>query len=198
MKLDLPERMLKSAQAAYEVPPRAYHTWAHVEEVVRWNGEGARVPGWKQPREILLATVYHDAIYVPGAKDNKARSAELALAQIREHLHHEALDVARVAQLINLTARHGSLTPDEVDAEAALFLDCDMAILGAEPDAFDRYDRAIRTEYATVPRPLYELGRKRFLRKVLESPRIFLSPYFHDRLDAAARANLRRALSLDG
>ncbi|MBS1152427.1 MAG: hypothetical protein H6Q89_4125, partial [Myxococcaceae bacterium] len=100
----------------------------------------------------------------------------------------------RISQLILLTARHGALTPADVDPEAALFLDCDMAILGAAPEVFDRYDAAIREEYAQVPAILYSLGRRRFLTRLLAAPRIFLSDFFHARLDAAARANLRRAL----
>lgn len=57
------------------------------------------------------------------------------------------------------------------DRDAALFLDCDMAILGAPADGFDEYDAAIAREYS-----------------------IFLSEHVHGRLDAAARANVARAL----
>lgn len=61
---------------------------------------------------------------------------------------------------------------------------------------FDRYDAAVADEYkAVVPGFIYRFKRKHFLRELLASPRIFLSDYGHARWDAAARDNLRRALS---
>ena len=190
MNFDFPAPMIEALKQAYRVPSRAYHSWSHVEEVARWIQQ---VPSWRQPREVMLAALFHDAVYVPSAKDNEERSAGLALELIPRFLPDA--DAARVAALVRLTARHGTLTPADVDTDAALFLDCDMAILGAAPDAFDRYDAGIREEYCAVPSVLYALGRKRFLKRLLDTPRIYLSDFFHARLDAAARANVRRALS---
>ena len=82
---------------------------------------GGRRPGWTQPAEIYLAVLYHDAIYHAGRKDNEARSAQLALQAIAQAPELAAVDAARVGQLILLTARHGELGPQDVDAEAALF-----------------------------------------------------------------------------
>ena len=104
-----------------------------------------------------------------------------------------ATDVARIVTLIELTAKHGSLTPPDTDA--AHFLDADMAILGSDPATFDAYDAAIADEFRPVTNALlYRFGRRRFLSRLLDAPRIFHSEHFHTRLDAAARANLRRAL----
>ena len=104
------------------------------------------------------------------------------------------VDAARVEQLILLTARHGELAPDDVDAEAALFLDCDMAILAAPEPVFSAYDCGVAEEYkGVVPGFLYRACR-RFLQGLLRAPRIFLSEFFHQRLDSAARDNLRRQL----
>ncbi len=152
-------------------------------------------PGWRQPREVALALLFHDAIYEPGQRDNEARSAALARETIPRWWPAAGIDDARVAELIGLTARHGQLTPQDVDADAALMLDCDMAILAAPPAEFDAYDQAIAEEYrGHVPAFLYRINRRRFLRGVLAQPRIFLSDWFHARCDAQARANLRRAI----
>jgi predicted metal-dependent HD superfamily phosphohydrolase len=148
------------------------------------------VPHWQHPDEVYLAILFHDAIYVAGAKDNEARSAELAREAIARYAL--AVDVARVEELILLTARHGTLSPSDVDEEAALFLDCDMAILGS--DSFARYDAQIAEEYSAIPRELYLAGRRRFLEKLLTVERIYLSDHFHALLDARARENLRDAL----
>lgn len=188
--IDIPEGLMRSVISAYATPPRAYHSFAHVQEVLRHL---ATVPTWTHPAEVYLAALFHDAVYVPGRKDNEARSADLAAQAIDTFLPRAGLDVARVRALIDLTARHGAVTPP--DPDAAHFLDADMAILGADPGTFDAYDAAIAEEYRPVTNALlYRLGRRRFLSKLLEAPRIFHSAHFHDRLDAPARANLRRAL----
>ncbi len=195
MIANFPAPMLAAIHQAYRTPPRAYHSWTHVEDVEQWFQWVDAKRGWAQPREVFLAVLLHDAIYAPGAQDNEARSAELALALIAQHLKGQGVDAPRVAALIRLTAKHGALRPEDVDRDAAHFLDCDMAILGSAPEVFDAYDAAIREEYAAVPDDLYAAGRRRFLEKVLAAPRIFLSDLFHARLDAAARANLQRALA---
>ena len=109
-----------------------------------------------------------------------------------------AAAIAEVAALVELTARHGRIGPGALadDPDAANFLDCDMAILGAPPAVFDAYDRGIAAEYrGHVPGWLFALQRRRFLACLLAAPRIFLGDFFHGRLDAAARANLRRAVN---
>lgn len=194
--LTLPAAQWDALQAAYRTPPRSYHHFGHVRALLQhcqWVQDG---PGWQQPGEVQLAVLYHDAIYESGRNDNEARSAQLAADAIARWLPTQGIDVARVRALILLTARHGELTAADVDAEAALFLDCDMAILGAPAAVFDAYDRGVAEEYAgSVPGLLYRIGRRRFLRGLLEKPRIFLSDAFHARFDDAARANLRRILA---
>jgi predicted metal-dependent HD superfamily phosphohydrolase len=194
--VQIPGEQLAALQAAYASPPRAYHNFAHVEEVLRHYADVANGPGWTQPAEVQLAVLYHDAIYEAGHKDNEARSAELAVAHIGQWLPERGVDAARVAELIKLTARHGALSPGDVDRDAALFLDCDMAILAADAAIFAAYDRGIAAEYrGHVPAWLFKLNRRRFLKGLLAQERIFLSDWFHARLDAQARINLRRAVT---
>lgn len=196
LPLSLPPEQRAALEAAYAAPARAYHHIGHVAEVLRHYAEVAAGPGWRQPREVALAVLYHDAIYDAGRRDNEARSARLARDHIARWMAGEGLDVERVAQLIELTARHGAIARDDVDEETRLFLDGDMAILGAEPAAFDAYDRGIASEYrGHVPGPLFRLNRRRFLKGLLKRERIFLSDHYHQRYDAAARNNLRRSIT---
>lgn len=193
--IELPAGAVAELEAFYATPPRAYHNFGHVQEVLKHFAEAAQGPGWERPLEPYLAVLYHDAVYEAGRSDNEARSARLAVERIAHWLPGEGVDSARVAHLIDLTARHGQLRADQVDRDAALFLDCDMAILGAEPAAFDAYDRGIAAEYRHVPGWLFKLNRRRFLKALLEKERIYLSDFFHARYDAHARANLRRAIN---
>lgn len=194
LPLPLPPPLLAEVKTAYAQPPRAYHNFGHVQALLRHYSEVAAGPGWQQPMEVLLAVLYHDAIYEAGRNDNELRSAELAQTAIARWLPDAGVDAARVMALIALTARHGDLDGAELDADAALFLDADMAILGAPDAVFDAYDRGIAEEYrGKVPGFLFRLNRRRFLKKVLAQPRIFFSGFFHQHYDAQARRNLRRA-----
>lgn len=199
--LSPPEPMLAALRAAYAEPPRAYHDFGHVEEVLRWHALVAGGPGWHQPVETGLAVLYHDAIHVAGRGDNETRSAALACEQVARWLPPGTVDAGRVAELIELTARHGQFVPDDFGPGATAddtrhFLDCDMAILGAPPEQFARYDQGIAEEYRkVVPAWLYRRKRRAFLRSLLQRERIFLSDYFHRLLDARARENLARAVA---
>jgi predicted metal-dependent HD superfamily phosphohydrolase len=188
----LPPELAAALAARYGEPHRAYHNAAHVAELLGWFDRVADDVGWHQPAEVYLAIVFHDAIYEPGAKDNEARSAAWAETADFGDGAGVAVDRERVAALIELTARHGAI--DAADHDAALLLDSDMAILGAPPAAFAAYDAAIAREYSHVPPDAYRAGRRAFLAGLAAKPRIFLSDYFHARLEAQARANLARAL----
>src|SRR3546814_6092112 len=84
---------------------------------------------------------------------------------IAKWLPEASVDASRVAELIGLTARHGQFSPSDfgdgaVADDTRHFLDCDMAILGAEPAVFDAYARGIATESrGTVPAWLFQIGR---------------------------------------
>jgi predicted metal-dependent HD superfamily phosphohydrolase len=169
----------------YGEPHRAYHNATHIEEVLAWFEIVAAEVGWRSAPDVYDAVLFHDVIYDPRAHDNEERSAQLALGLGAS---------PRTAELIRLTARHGKVTAAEVDHDAAHFLDCDTAILGALPEAFDDYDRAIAIEYGHVPPDAFRAGRGAFLRTMRQRERLFLTDFFHARLDAAARANLDRAI----
>ncbi len=194
--------MLSALEAAYVSPPRAYHHFGHVQEVLHRFAEVTAGPGWTQPVEVYLAVLYHDAVYAAGKKDNEARSAELATVEIARWLPALGVDTLRVAELIHLTARHGQFSPadfsdDGFALDARHFLDSDMAILGAEPAVFDVYDQGIAEEYrGHVPGFIFRLNRKRFLKGLLARERIYLSDWFHQRYDAQARDNLARAVGV--
>lgn len=188
--------MRLALERCYETPPRAYHNLDHVAEVLgRWREVNSH-QGWRQPLETSLALVHHDAIYVVGAKDNEARSAALARAVIARWLPEREIDAERVAQLIEWTALHGQLKPQDVDPEARLVLDCDMAVLGSSPRRFIQYCEQIAEEYrGHISTEEYKRGRAAFLVGLLAQDRIFLSDFFHQRLDTKARRNMRNALA---
>jgi predicted metal-dependent HD superfamily phosphohydrolase len=198
--LRLPAEQWQTLREAYASPPRAYHHFGHVRDVLAHYRHVAEGPGWQRPHEVWFAVLYHDAIYVPGRRDNESRSARLADAHLARWWPDAGIDRDRIGALIVATARHGSLRPDDFADDAAgedmrRFLDCDMAILGAEPEVFAVYDRAIAEEYRAVPRWLYRRKRRAFFRTLLDAERIFLSDFFRGRCEAQARRNLEAAIA---
>ena len=99
--------------------------------------------------------------------------------------------------MIEATATHE--VPDFEDAaarrDAALFLDMDLAILGAPAAAFDAYEAAVRREYGWVSEADWRAGRAAVLRGFLARPRIFHSDVFAGRFEAQARANMESSLA---
>jgi predicted metal-dependent HD superfamily phosphohydrolase len=187
----LPDPLLAELAAAYGEPHRAYHNATHIAEVLRWFDRVAEGPGWLHPADVYLAIVFHDAIYVPGAKDNEARSAAWARQAITQR--DIAANADRVAELIELTAHHGKL--ESAEGDAALFLDADMAIVGSEIDDYREYARQVRREYSMVPAAAYRAGRGAFVQGLAVKPRIYFTEFFHSLLNLRARLNLADELS---
>lgn len=182
----LPAPLAAELGAAYGQPHRAYHNLRHIESLLALFDNVAIDVGWSAPADVYTAILFHDAIYDPIAKDNEARSAAWARRAIVET--PLLADADAVADLIELTAKHGAL--ETATGDAALFLDADMAILGSDAARYRGYAHEVRREYSMVPAPAYRTGRGAFLASVLAKPRIYFTPYFHDRLDAQARTNL--------
>jgi predicted metal-dependent HD superfamily phosphohydrolase len=121
-------------------------------------------------------------------------SAQLLEQEAAEHLSPH--DIGFAAAIIRATATH--TVPEGLPAQdardLALFLDIDLSILGAPEPVYDQYEQDIRAEYAFVPADAYRAGRGAILKGFLSRPRLYLTDIAHAEWDAAARANLARAL----
>lgn len=183
-------RAFDELSTRYREAHRAYHNLAHLEHCfAELDGVHARVADLAA---IALAIFFHDSVYSTGlGAANEEKSAELA-ERICGELGIEAGVRARVCELILATKRHAGLRDD--DADGALFLDIDMAILGQERFVFEEYEANVRREFAWVPDWLFRRRRAQFLRALLAREAIFASAVFHDRYEARARENLARSL----
>jgi predicted metal-dependent HD superfamily phosphohydrolase len=180
-------------ERAYGEGRRAYHTLAHVAEVAKHFDFARSRSLVHDASSVFVAILFHDAVYDAKSTDNEARSAALARTSIEAAQLPVSAD--RVATLILATASHGSIEPGE-DSDLALFLDSDMAILGADETAYDAYESGVAYEYAEAyPADLFRVGRAQFLVKLVEKPRLFFTDLFHETYDEKARKNLRRAIA---
>ena len=177
--------------AAYAEPHRHYHNLAHIAALLRLlksDGQSLR-----EPWQVQLAVLYHDAVYDPRASNNEACSAALASEQL-EGLGVAAGVIGRVVFLIDMT-RHGATHPEAGDTDLIRFLDFDLSVLGAAPAVYDAYANAIRREYAHVADADYRRGRSRILSMFLGQPAIFRSPDLRARWEESARGNLMMELA---
>ena len=170
---------------AYTEPHRHYHTGEHIARTLAlFDGVRDRL---RCPAESELAVWLHDAVYDPRAADNEARSADLAEALL---VAGEAAAAVPAVRALILATRHAA-PPEEHDARYVV--DADLAILGADPAEFDRYEAQVRREYAFVPDAEWRERRPRVLRRFLDRARIYETAEFAA-LETPARANLARSL----
>ncbi|NUS21288.1 MAG: hypothetical protein HOQ25_16105 [Mesorhizobium sp.] len=187
------EALKKELSAFYQAGDRHYHSLAHIKAMLALASEYRHL--LDDPRAVEAAIWFHDAIYDSRAKDNEAKSAELAEKRLagRASPHR----IARIAAMINATATH-QLPPFRDEGalnDAALLLDMDLAILGAEPAVFDAYEKAVRLEYGWVEEPIWRAGRSAVLKGFLARPHIFYTTEFRQRFEAKARQNIERSLA---
>ena len=172
---------------AYREPHRRYHGVDHLRDCLE---QLDTAPATGEARDLAeTALWFHDAVYIPGAADNEARSAEWAARALAGAGAPEAR-AHQVARLVQLTD-HARPADDPV---GALVCDVDLSILGRPPEAFAEYERRIRAEYQRVPEPLYDMGRASVLAGLLAREPLYRTDHFRALYEAAARRNLRRSL----
>ena len=180
--------LLTRLLASHAGPGRHYHTLQHLAECLTLFAEVAHLAD--HPGEVAIALWFHDAIYVPRAPDNEARSAAWAAEALRAAGAEQNM-VDSVHALIMTTAGHEA----QDNRDARLVIDIDLAILGAAPERFAQYEQQVRAEYAAVPLTVYRQKRGELLASFLARPAIYSTLELHARLEAQARANLQRTLA---
>jgi predicted metal-dependent HD superfamily phosphohydrolase len=173
----------------YSHVSRHYHNLAHVAALL------ATIDGGPEPltdaAAVRFAVWFHDAVYDTTRADNEERSADLA-ADVLPRLNVPAETVRTVGELIHMTKLHeGPATGD-----AAVFLDADLAVLGAPEEEYDRYAAAIRREYGWVPDDRYREGRADVLERFLAHERIYRTQSAQESLEQRARTNLSREIGM--
>lgn len=174
--------------AAYNQNHRHYHNTTHITHCLQQFDQAVHLT--RNPCEVEFAIWLHDAVYDSQASDNEEKSAELACQILSAGGCHRAI-IQRIETFI-LDTRHDT-TPDTDDAR--ILVDIDLSSLGHSPEQYDRYERAIREEYAWVPMDLYRQKRRQILTDFLNRPKIYHTDQFSNRYETQARANIQRVLN---
>jgi predicted metal-dependent HD superfamily phosphohydrolase len=175
--------------ARYDQPHRAYHDARHLAEVV------AAVALLAEHADdlscVVLAAWWHDAVYVVGADDNEAASAELA-RQTLTGWDVDPIRVAHVGDLVRVTAGHEA----GADADAQVLCDADLAVLASPQHRYDAYAADVRREWAAVPDEAFGAGRAQVLRGLLDHDPLYRTSSARERWEVPARRNVEHEISL--
>jgi predicted metal-dependent HD superfamily phosphohydrolase len=175
---------------AYTQPDRHYHNLNHIQHLLtileRFNQGKLR-----DPMAVFLAIWFHDFVYNPQAIDNEIQSAKTARALLT-NLGASIDLIARVEQLILATQGHQA---NPKDFDRCVLLDADLAILGADPIAYQAYARSIRLEYDWVSDTAYQTGRTQVLESFLQRDRLYHTDLLFDELESIARLNLAQEIA---
>lgn len=135
----------------YDEPQRFYHTWEHIEDLLK---QAIDTYGVKQldrvPEDIFLAIVFHDIIYNPKANDNEEKSAELFYSYIKDDEVYNAILETKTHKATSVLSK--------------LLCKLDLAILGSSYTKFIDFEHKIFKEYQFHDYKLYQKGRVEILK----------------------------------
>lgn len=183
----LAENLFADLVKRYSQPNRHYHNLTHIHAMLaKVDAHAARLADADAMR---FAVWFHDVIYKPIWKDNEEKSAAFAERTL-PLLNFPADRIRRVKEWILRTKDHTLQLPSD-DNDTRFLIDCDLMILGTDPAGYETYCGQIRREYGIFPDMLYQPGRLKVLRRFLEMPAIYRTPYFQSLFEKQARENLR-------
>ncbi|RKT70393.1 putative metal-dependent HD superfamily phosphohydrolase [Saccharothrix variisporea] len=172
--------------ARYAEPHRAYHDTDHVLAVARDVADLAAHRTERDRAVLTLAALAHDVVYDGRPGEDERNSAEW----VRERLEEAGVDPEPVVALVLATIDHTA-----TDELTALLMDADLAILAADPEAYERYRQAVRREYAHVTDEAWRAGRGQVLESLHERDPLYRTPRARARWEARAKANLAAELA---
>lgn len=176
LKTDKVNDMLRDIFKQYEYRP--YHNLAHLYQMVRCFTD-SRVQDWLRGvmkgdwyyLEFICFVLFHDVHYLPEERfiSSEALSARTFFDMTRKiGLHDlEGFDPYYIADLIKASA-HFPSADYGFSLSYQLFLDIDMAILGADEWRYSNYMRGIAREYSHLTFQDWMTGRSKFLTRLLE------------------------------
>ncbi|MEZ0209261.1 MAG: hypothetical protein ACAH17_03750 [Candidatus Paceibacterota bacterium] len=178
---------LRMVALAYADPIRKYHTLDHIRFCVQ---ELDKLQAYVvRPELVELAIWYHDVVYVPGASDNEAKSAEMFEVFAQKARLRRADKAFVMATILSTThkAEDRRRYPD-----TSFMLDIDLLSLAKPEVEFDVDSRACRKEFKHLTAKEYWPRNKAFLKSLLDRGYIYCTEAVHDRYEQAAQRNLRR------
>ena len=166
----------------YSSDDRFYHNKDHLRQVLIEWGEVEHL--LDQPYLVCLALWYHDIVT---GKHHEFTSAAVAGT-------FTGLSTQQIEYVMECV--RSTFPNDMVHGRSDLNYtsDIDMSILGKSSIEYDIYKTNIRREYMLTPYPMYNEGRTRFLRGLMDRPSIYKTRFFRYRYESQAIYNINTEL----
>ncbi|WP_299677496.1 hypothetical protein [uncultured Dokdonia sp.] len=177
----------KEVEKQYTQITRHYHSLDHIQQLF----VHIKNVVLSDIEKSILAHValFHDVIYESHSKENEIKSAQIAVTWL------DKLAIPNPVQLQIKEIIIGTATHTSHDPLAQLFFDMDISILGAPKEAYINYYHAIKKEYNTVPDLIYKIGRKQFLKQLLDQDTLFYTKKYQEIYELQARMNIQEELN---
>lgn len=174
-------------KAAYGESHRHYHTMCHIEkglEHIRILYRGDR----RARDEIIVAYIFHDIVYVVGARDNEEKSAEVCRSFLME-LHASESVITRICWSIVDTSYEA--TPRHEDGHRVR--DVDWLMFAAPPEMFAADCLALQSEIGPiVGMEVFVRERLKFLEQVQKKvPSLYHAQYLQKMMTPHVLANIK-------
>jgi len=171
----------------YSNHKRHYHTISHLEAIITDLQEVKL--NIKDLDTTLFVVFYHDIIYKPSSSSNEADSAKLAKKRLTE-IDYPVDKIEKCVTMILATKQH-ELSEDN---DTNYLIDADIAILGKNPEDYQKYTEQIREEYTIYADFMYKSGRKKALQHFLQMETIYKTEHFIKEYEKQARINISNEL----
>ncbi|GEO08487.1 HD domain-containing protein [Segetibacter aerophilus] len=186
-KEEIKEQLWEEILYRYSEQHRHYHNLTHIAFLYSLCDQ--HLDRILNPAVTGFAILYHDIVYDTYRPDNEEQSAALAESHLKQ-LNVNSRIIENIKTFIIATKDHKVPQGFALKNDLGLFLDFDIAILGAEAETYKAYSEKIRQEYLKYPDDVYKAGRKQALQKVLESEKIFITNDFVETMEETARKNI--------
>jgi predicted metal-dependent HD superfamily phosphohydrolase len=193
MMMLLGDQVFDDLRRRYAEPHRKACRWDRIGELLRCAEDV--VNGIAEPPAFILAILFHKAVFSPRTVDSAARSAALMVGSLGARMPARTLE--RATALIHAIGEGEIPETDDpsLRGDAALLLDFDHAVLGAEPHRFAAHEAALREEAEHLTEERYRMARAAALRMLLWKDRIFLTDRFYLEREKRARRNIESAMA---
>lgn len=165
----------------YSLKSRHYHNLTHLSNMLK---ELEDVKNEVNKLDTLLFSLfYHDIVYKATRSDNELKSAIFFEKRISKTSFPFILESKTQ---IKLTKEHKVSN----DLDTNIFMDLDLSILGKSKSEYENYYKNVRKEYKIYPDFMYNKGRVKALKSILESDKIFKTDFFINKYEEKARENI--------
>lgn len=139
-------------------PGRHYHNMDRLNSLVTIIHDMNRTHPDTDLENMVLAGIYHDAVYIPGGMDNEEKSAEYALRSILDK--STALGVYDIIVALRDNQTYG-------DKDTMIVMDADLSILAGDDEQYRSFSDGIRAEWWHLSDDEYAVERGEVLRRLL-------------------------------